>query len=77
VTEYLERRFEPRTRRLYSLFTLVTLLFIDMAGALGRLKWSSQHSEVGGCDENSEAAISTVRTSTIAITWTATCCGTR
>jgi SSS family solute:Na+ symporter len=34
VTEYLERRFEPRTRRLYSLFTLVTLLFIDMAGAL-------------------------------------------
>ena len=30
----LERRFEPRTRRLYSLFTLVTLLFIDMAGAL-------------------------------------------
>ena len=34
VTEYLERRFEPRTRTLYSLFTLVTLLFIDMAGAL-------------------------------------------
>jgi SSS family solute:Na+ symporter len=34
VTEYLERRFEPRTRVLYSLFTLVTLLFIDMAGAL-------------------------------------------
>ena len=34
VTEYLERRFEPRTRRLYSIFTLVTLLFIDMAGAL-------------------------------------------
>ena len=34
VTEYLERRFEPRTRLLYSLFTLVTLLFIDMAGAL-------------------------------------------
>ena len=34
VTEYLERRFEPRTRTLYSVFTLVTLLFIDMAGAL-------------------------------------------
>ena len=34
VTEYLERRFEPRTRLPYSLFTLVMLLFIDMAGAL-------------------------------------------
>ena len=46
-------------------------------GVQGRLNWSSQHSAVGGCDEYSEAAISTVRTSTIAITWTATCCGTR
>ena len=31
VTEYLEHRFEPRTRTLYSAFTLITLLFIDMA----------------------------------------------
>jgi SSS family solute:Na+ symporter len=34
VPEYLERRFEPRTRTLYSIFTLITILFIDMAGAL-------------------------------------------
>jgi putative transposase len=46
-------------------------------GVQGRLNRSSQHSAVGGCDENSEATISTVRTITFAITWTATCCGTR
>ena len=34
VTEYLEHRFDRRTRLAYALFTLVTLLFIDMAGAL-------------------------------------------
>ncbi len=34
VTEYLERRYERRTRVAYSLFTLMTLLFIDTAGAL-------------------------------------------
>jgi len=34
VTEYLELRFERRTRLAYSVFTLLTLLFIDMAGAL-------------------------------------------
>ena len=34
VTEYLERRFERRTRVVYSVFTLLTLLFIDTAGAL-------------------------------------------
>ncbi len=34
VTEYLELRFDRRTRLAYSLFTLATLLFIDMAGAL-------------------------------------------
>ncbi len=32
--EYLELRFERRARWSYSLFTLVTLLFIDTAGAL-------------------------------------------
>lgn len=46
-------------------------------GVQGRLNWSSQPSEVGRCDENSEAAISTVRTSAIAITWTAACRRTR
>lgn len=34
VPEYLERRFDRRTRTVYSAFTLLTLLFIDMAGAL-------------------------------------------
>lgn len=34
VPEYLGRRFEPRTRTTYSIFSLLTLLFIDMAGAL-------------------------------------------
>jgi solute:Na+ symporter, SSS family len=34
VPEYLERRFEPRTRTVYSVFTILTLLFIDTAGAL-------------------------------------------
>ncbi len=34
VPEYLERRFETRTRVAYSIFTLLTLLFIDTAGAL-------------------------------------------
>lgn len=34
VPEYLEQRFEPRARTLYAVFTLLTLVFIDMAGAL-------------------------------------------
>lgn len=34
VPEYLERRFDRRARWVYSGFTLLTLLFIDMAGAL-------------------------------------------
>ena len=34
VPEYLEHRFDRRCRWLYSLFSLATLLFIDMAGAL-------------------------------------------
>jgi SSS family solute:Na+ symporter len=34
VPEYLERRFDRRSRWLYSAFSLATLLFIDMAGAL-------------------------------------------
>ena len=32
--EYLGARYDVRTRRTYSLFTLVTLIFIDTAGAL-------------------------------------------
>lgn len=34
VPEYLEHRFERRARTTYSVFTLLTLLFIDTAGAL-------------------------------------------
>jgi SSS family solute:Na+ symporter len=34
VPEYLERRFDARTRRLYAALTLFTLMFIDTAGAL-------------------------------------------
>jgi putative transposase len=46
-------------------------------GVQGRLKWSSQHSEVGGCDGYSKTAINPVRTSTITVARTAACCGTR
>jgi putative transposase len=45
-------------------------------GSQAGLKWSSQHSEVGGCDERSEATIGTVWTSAIAFTRTADCRGT-
>ena len=38
-------------------------------------QWSSQHSEVGGCDECWKATIGTVWTSTITFTRTAACCG--
>ncbi|MAW78817.1 MAG: SSS family solute/sodium (Na+) symporter [Parvularcula sp.] len=34
VPEYLETRFDARTRRFYAGFTLFTLMFIDIAGAL-------------------------------------------
>ncbi len=34
VPEYLETRFDRRTRRFYAGFTLFTLMFIDIAGAL-------------------------------------------
>lgn len=34
VTEYLERRYDRRTRLTYSAFTLLTLLLVDAAGAL-------------------------------------------
>ena len=34
VPEYLEARFDRRSRWAYALFTILTLLFIDMAGAL-------------------------------------------
>ncbi|RDD61815.1 sodium:solute symporter family transporter [Ferruginivarius sediminum] len=34
VPEYLEARFDRRSRWVFALFTIVTLLFIDMAGAL-------------------------------------------
>jgi SSS family solute:Na+ symporter len=34
VPEYLEVRFDRRSRRLYAVFTILTLLLIDIAGAL-------------------------------------------
>jgi hypothetical protein len=44
---------------------------------LGGFKRSSQHSEVGGCDERCKAAIGAVRTSPVSIARTAVCCRTR
>ena len=46
-------------------------------GVQGGFKRSSQHSDVGGCDEHSKSAISTVWTSSIAIARTAACGGAR
>jgi SSS family solute:Na+ symporter len=34
VPDYLEHRYDARTRRLFSVFTLLAILFIDVAGAL-------------------------------------------
>ena len=34
VPEYLERRFDARSRYAYALFTVLTIMFIDTAGAL-------------------------------------------
>ncbi len=34
VPEYLERRFDSRSRYAYALFTVLTIMFIDTAGAL-------------------------------------------
>lgn len=34
LPEYLEARFDRRSRRTYAVFTILTLLFIDMAGAI-------------------------------------------
>ncbi len=42
----------------------------------GEFKQSSQHSEVGGCDEHCKAAIDAVRTSLITIAGTTACGGT-
>jgi hypothetical protein len=47
------------------------------ADALGGFKRSSQHSEVGGCDERCKAPIGAVRTSPFAIARTAVCCRTQ
>ena len=46
-------------------------------GVQGGFKRSSQHSDVGGCDEHSKAAIGSVWTSAIAVTGTAAGGGTR
>jgi len=34
LPEYLERRFDVRSRRIYAAFSLLTLMFIDISGAL-------------------------------------------
>jgi hypothetical protein len=53
------------------------LLHHSDRGSQGGFKRSSQHPEVGGCDEQSKAAIGTVWTSAIAFTRTAACSGAR
>jgi hypothetical protein len=45
-------------------------------GVQGGFKRSSQHSDVGGCDEHCKAAIDAVRTSLITIAGTTACGGT-
>jgi hypothetical protein len=47
------------------------------SGFMGGFKRSSQHSEVGGCDEHSKAAVGSVWTSAIAVTGSAPCGGAR
>src|SRR5687768_4684905 len=44
---------------------------------LGGFKRSSQHPEVGGCDEQSKAAVGSVGTSAVTVTGSAACGGTR
>jgi transposase InsO family protein len=46
-------------------------------GSQGGFKRSSQHSEVGGCDEHSKAAVGAVWTSAITFTRTTACGGAR
>ncbi len=46
-------------------------------GSQGGFKRSSQHPEVGGCDEHSKAAVGSVWTSAVTVTGSATCGGTR
>jgi putative transposase len=51
------------------------LLHHSDQGSQGGFKRSSQHSEVGGCDEHCKAAIGAVRTSLITIAGTTACGG--
>ncbi|MCK1740152.1 DDE-type integrase/transposase/recombinase, partial [Bradyrhizobium sp. 139] len=46
-------------------------------GVQGGFKRSSQHHDVGGCDEGCKSAIGAVRTGAIAIARPAVCCRTR
>ena len=46
-------------------------------GVQGGFKRSSQHPEVGGCDEHSKAAVGSVWTSAVTVTGSAACGGTR
>jgi hypothetical protein len=52
------------------------LLHHSDRGSQLTFKWSSQHSEVGGCNEYCKAAIGAVRTSLITIAGTTACGGT-
>ncbi|ESZ71881.1 integrase [Mesorhizobium sp. L103C119B0] len=48
-----------------------SLLHHSDQGSQGGFKRSSQHSDIGGCDDYSKAAITPIWTSAVAITWTA------
>jgi putative transposase len=45
-------------------------------GSQGGFKWSSQHSERGGCDEHSEAAVGSVWAGVTCVAWATACDGT-
>jgi transposase InsO family protein len=46
-------------------------------GSQGGFNWSSQHSEIGGCDEHAKTALGPVWASAITVARTAACGGTR
>jgi hypothetical protein len=68
ISDTADRRFDTGFSQALSVFD---------RDVLGGFKRSSQHSEVGGCDERCKAEIGAVRTSAIAITRAAVCCGTQ
>jgi hypothetical protein len=46
-------------------------LAIVLGGILGRINWSSQHLDGGGCDEDSETALGSSRARRVAVAWPA------